>query len=474
MFKVGDKVVVVDAPAGFSIKNGEEHEVYKVDPVVGAGLGVYLKAFPDRWYYSNRFMLMEQPKPAPMKKGKRVVSLAAGELVRILPNKEDMKGFWAPKMDEFIGKVYAINRVHPSYYPEQQCKEVYFCKQDGLEYYFTSKLLQHLNTYDLLYQAAKELNIQHRGRMNKEALKAAIIAQAGVGAPPPIKAAVEAPKPLPEAPVKPAAPVKPVIPFEQEFREKVGKGKRSFDSGEVCCFGIEWGNGKREKHIMHWCHAPMNGYGGAGVPVKIVEDIAKLHICHSNPDTYAEFADWFINESVFAPTFVTKNWREASLILNLEHSLNRIVSTQVALRQMYEFQQKLNSWKWFVDKGYDKHISFILSNLFQLNEGMWGQCSLGNGHAIFCREHKMEDIVRFFHEPWYNDKGEVAAKAMRRAGYQVFKSFAPTGLSGDLQGISNKYFVQKVEGDGWNAKRYVDEDKLIECAEFVKGMYDKQ
>src|SRR6476660_5017317 len=169
MFKVGDKVVVVNAPNGFSIKNGEEHEVHKIGQGGGGeGVYVYLKAFPDKWYYADRFSLVEDDIPAPVKK-KRITELAAGDLVRILPCPEHFKHAWAHiGMEGMVGKVYPLIR------PMGLNKKEWYIKGDVpgwlFEYFFPSDGLQHLNTYDLLYQAAKEMRIPGRGRMTKEQL----------------------------------------------------------------------------------------------------------------------------------------------------------------------------------------------------------------------------------------------------------------------------------------------------------------
>jgi hypothetical protein len=310
-------------------------------------------------------------------------------------------------------------------------------------------------TYKQFYAEAKRLGIAGRSRMNKEALRAAIINRAGVVANPQNKPAVEPVKPLPE-------------PLEVVFRKKVGSEKKEFVSGEICCYAFEH-EGKRSFYNMHYCHASMNCLYAD----KVVEDIAKLHICHRSPDLYAEFADWFVNESLFAPAFVTKNWREASMVLNMDMTVNRIVSTQVALRNMYECQGKLDSWKFFVDKGYHKNVALLLSQLFMLTDGQWSRASIGNGHSIFSDNHKIKDIIRFFKEPWYNEKS--TNKLGKGGRFSVWGSFAPvSGYGNHLTTFVNRYYVTERVGEGWDAKLVVNVEKIFECAAYVQELYDRK
>lgn len=474
MFKVGDKVVFVDAINAnkWSKLQMEASNVLIVAEIKEGHLNVkgeeQLLYFKEHEYgfFGRRFKLVEEAKPAPVKKERPLPALAAGVLVRLNDNRGEE--YWMGDMNVDIGRVFVVHKYE--LYNEYIGMAVWFGAEAAKYnwFYMPEWLTIIPDTYDGYYAEAMRLKIPGRGRMNKEALKAAITAfkqpQAPQVAPPVIKAPVEAPKPLPEP-----------VPLEVAFREEVGLDATGLMQGELCCSAIEFGNGRRDTYIMHWCHAFMSFYEGpihTGIS-KIVEDVANLHHNHKDKEAYAEYVDWFVNESLFAPAFLNKDWREKSMVLNLDMAHDRIVSTQVALRQAYEYQGKATSWKWFADKGYDKHICFILSNLYQLTDGKWDKAIIGGGHSIFCSEHSTKNIIRFIREPWYNEESGVILKTLKNTkNYLIFNSFAPSTFVGGICNTRDKFFVTKKEGEGWGAKVVVDETKLIECAEYLKGLYN--
>ncbi len=467
MFKVGDKVVFVEAnpgnpwsklqkeagnvltvkdiKPGFMDKKGEEQLLYFEGEVAG--------------FFGKRFALHKEPVV-------KAQDIKVGSLVRILPCPDHFKNNWAmgrDYMDGMVGNVYSISR------PLGLNGEHWYIRGKKMEFYFHVDGLELIpDTYDGYYAEAKRMNIPGRGKMNKQALRAAIIDQAPQVAPVPNKAAVEAPRPLPEPPKKPAAPVKPLLPLEEALREKVGDEEREFSGSEVSSFAYEYDGGKRHFSVRDICHASMRNSS----ITKVVEDVKQWHIIHQNPDGYAMFLDWFVNESVFAPAFVTKNWREKSLVLNTGMHKDAIVSTQVALRQMHERQGKLGSWLWYVEKGYDKNMSYLLSNLFEKNGDTWSLASMDNGHAIFYSRHSINDLVKFFRDGKWNIDDDVKS-SWREYGFSVFDSFARQYNAEQEEWVSRwraPFFVNKVVS-GWNAKAVVNEDKLIECAEKLKEMW---
>lgn len=220
-------------------------------------------------------------------------------------------------------------------------------------------------------------------------------------------------------------------PVEVDKKEKLSLGKEllsKIKKNSTCHYAYLSGKVKVYQND-DICHARLrsNNIDEAVLNIKWHYDN------HKNKEKYKWFVMWMIKDSPFKNCFITKNWQDAyedGVYLNCNESINRIVTSAIALRGGSEYPTALSLMHEFVEEGYDPVISWFLSYQFNKEGKNWYYSGDGGGaHKVFAiSTASTENMKKFFKEGFHIKQDKPANEYAKY--YEVFAC---------LQGEDNTY-----------------------------------
>lgn len=271
--------------------------------------------------------------------------------------------------------------------------------------------------------------------------------------------------------VKPAPVVKTL---EQELLDKLGNRRPN-----ICAFAIEYGNGYRSIHDAAPCHAGLaynNNVKGANTPrVKLFNALKNFARNDQERADLIRFMDYVCNRSPWKIAFdkpFTPDMIDTGVTFNVNEGMNVIAGACIAMRQATEFPTRLKSFIELVDLGFSENVSFFVACVCRLTDKHGNlPVIMGNdesGHGILHRRMHMGDLITFFNEGKFHEKGKAYSDT-RTNSYVIFNSI--TRPLSNYHGFTEKdlkdtvfEFVRKnwINGDkqyneyhyeGWGGKK---------------------
>lgn len=366
-----------------------------------------------------------------------------GDMVKVTHKSDE--SIWCRTMDEAIGNHYTITMVHR--------EDVYYILSFmGNSYYFPATSLQPVkSTKAYWYQEAKKKNIRHRSTMTKQQLIDAVREWKA-----------------------------PVLPLGQELRKQVGNQTR------CCHFAMEYADGSRKLNYNAPCHANLMYSKNV---VSLVDDIGSHHINHRDKETYKDFVHYMLNDSPWRHQFLTKDVEKAlthGVYYDVDADYNRVVCSAVALRQGSEHYERLSMFKYLKEKGFSSNVAWCVAQVLQ--KGITTTISVPNGgHDVFVYTMASNTFFKFFKEGFTN-KTITSYKNNNNQMYRLFSTITPDN-SEELDKYPHyKLFLKegekdittwvreniqvKKEGEGFNVKKYIEEDEVIKFTNLVKSIIE--
>lgn len=441
MFNPGDIVVCIEPRDHLVINKRYKVEYVRIlenEPMVKIE-----EAY--REYYAYRFKLAEDQKELKME---NQCPFKVGDKVIVTHKVDDL---WVDDMDVAINNEYIVKKLFLGN-PNRIYLDIDYGDGRIVEYIFNVKalkLVKKLITYKEWYNEAKKKGIVNRSKMNKAQLIEAVKAW--------------------------KAPPIVLPPLGDVLRKRVG-------NGESCChFAKEFEGGRRVFYVTAPCHANLRG---APKVITLVDDIGSHYNRHHNKEWYIKFVNYMLNESPWKDQFLTKNAEEAiehGVYYDVHKGYNRVGCSAVALRQGSEYPNRIDTFKFFCEKGFSNNVSWCLSQLVE-KDYKWRLSMIHGAHDVFINYMSKEKFFKFFKEGFFN---------MERCSYfeadNLAYTFAGAIAPGDVQDqyLNNRLhknetiteFVAKqipckVEGNGWNQQVVIKEEDVIAFANLVKGILE--
>ena len=150
-----------------------------------------------------------------------------------------------------------------------------------------------------------------------------------------------------------------------------------------------------------------------------------------NITAYQMYVEYILNESPWKDCFITKKYStgiKMEILMNVNHSENKIAAACMALRSGHEHQQNLlQMFKELCDKGYSKHTAMLFGFGFRRNTvDRIVECGFGGGHMPLNRNMSIEDLVKFFTTGYHLDDQKKLFKDFR-GEYRVHSKIAKEG-----------------------------------------------
>jgi hypothetical protein len=171
------------------------------------------------------------------------------------------------------------------------------------------------------------------------------------------------------------------------------------------------------------CFADLD-YGGP-----ITEFVISINAVNKTKDAVLReqqiaYIKWAINESPWAPCFITKNVEEAfvsGLVMNTKMTKSQCVCAAIVIRELTETPVKLSMFTYMLSQGYSGNVAYLASNAIRRAAGadtVTISCANG-GHNAMASDTHMPSLLNFFAN---GAQAPGAIGSMEKAGgqYNVF------------------------------------------------------
>lgn len=310
----------------------------------------------------------------------------------------------------------------------------------------------------------------------------------------PLEAAVKRRKPVAKGvgaimPDKaPVAPIKPLPepPKAKDIRSELAKRAKAGHTGNRCNYSLEFDNGKIRHQAPDACHARLSWcyYQDEDTTAKEIVNIALNITAHhkqmskGDQEVHTRFVQYMLNDSPWAPMFITKDVKEAlevGILMDVTRNVSHIVGAAVALRVATEWPVILKPFGDALDKGYSGNVAYLISGHLQ-----HGKVSYWPGHSALTSTLSLAQIVKFFKEGYSQKDWKGIAKDKTQKSYKIHDPICPgsgyggamVGAGDSLMSFANKQAVSTKQGEGFDAKTVFDyEATLIKMADaFTKEL----
>lgn len=155
------------------------------------------------------------------------------------------------------------------------------------------------------------------------------------------------------------------------------------------------------------------------------------------------YVKYILNESPWADCFITKRVSDAKrygVKLNLEYPVSALMGAVIALREGWEYGNKLKLFSEFKKKGYSGNVCYLFSSYIQENNtGSFSLCGMTSGHQVLNNQMDWEILKKFF-KTGYSSKGKKSFCFTKQTGYAVFCEIDPTMYNGVPKNPVEKVF----------------------------------
>lgn len=291
-----------------------------------------------------------------------------------------------------------------------------------------------------------------------------------------IIAPVEAAKPLPEAPKKPA------FDLREALARKCGKGMANY--------ALEFSKDAPRFQIDDACHARMcwQGYKDDGEKDKQIVNIAmsiKQSLSHQTDafkPWYKEYVHYVLNDSPWKPCFLTHDTEEAlekGILFNVDDNISHLVGAAIVLREGHEYSSKLKTFHDVLAKGYSGNVAYLVS--FFITNGMFFDDP--TGHKAFHPDMKVQEIKDFFtlgyrtgQKAARTDRGEYAifSSIQRQEKYVNHYGYGVNPAGNDkLKTFAKNHIKMVVKGEGFAQRSFLDyEASIVMLADGFKKLLE--
>lgn len=232
--------------------------------------------------------------------------------------------------------------------------------------------------------------------------------------------------------VKPAAPAIPKPAVKLPLGEALLK--RMDGHIGTCSFAIEFADGQYALHNLAPCHAGLNYDRAKGKPVRVF-DALKGHANDNNRANLIRYYSYICNESPWKIAFeepFKPEMIDSGVYLKVDTPKNILVGACIAMRQASEFPDRLTMFIRLLDLKYSPNVAFAASNLSRRGSALVAR--EGNGHDIIHRRMNFDELVSFFNDNQFKEKGKPYNDSPGY-GYQIWDSIAKsTNIYGKLEG----------------------------------------
>lgn len=444
MFKLDDVVVCV-RPRDNLVLNKE----YFVEKVLKVQLGdeaLVKVQGDDTNYFANRFKLLDPALQEARRKAfeqqkekeeKQKNMLKVGRLIRL-----------QYPIDDVVGRIFPIAGIswgNPVILGEEGAAIVLKKEQ-----YFTEDTL----TIRQLYREARTLGIARRSAMDNAELIEAIKKYPG-----------DRLYPVGKGPLG---------------KRLVAKSNRLGVTCSSYAFAFEDG----DELINHYtaCHA-----GFHHIPKRltcVVESVCNKHAQIKERDeesgkVYRQFVDYMINRSpwktAFTPCDVDKAIAEG-VYVNLDEKYSNVVNALIALRVGHEYNYRLTTWKWLMNKGFDENVAWAASQ-FLYFDGKIFTLNLPTGaHDWLAPCVTVENYLKFFKDGFQFCQNEPCLRDAINRQYQVTTAIngkpIEYGIGNSVNGRIAKWAIdnlpEKINGKYWDQKKYIPKETVIKFAKLIQ------
>lgn len=296
------------------------------------------------------------------------------------------------------------------------------------------------------------------------------------------------------APVKSLskAPNKPVEPPKKKELPDIYKELDKASGGSLNDWIVLF-KGKEEytKFFNAPCFAQFNNMNGA--IERLVISLKNARVCYkvasNNQEIFEQYVDYIYNRSPWADCFINKKDIKQVLDegyeLNPEFGISRLVGAAIAIRDGYEYQNRLVVFKHFVEEGFSESVAHLLAFCLNFDGDSFNVSSMTNSHTIFDGGQVAEELFKFYREGYHLDVAlkEKPIKEGKNGNYLVSKAIASWCGKGAYaadgeDGKSLKQFILKnvdktVIGGGFNRKECVSLEAANKLAAIIQQKMEK-
>lgn len=171
--------------------------------------------------------------------------------------------------------------------------------------------------------------------------------------------------------------------------------------------------GRSPQYFNTVCHAFAASKSASFVEY-FIDDIRKYTV---GPDTKyrKRYGNYIIQRSPWSHVFMRKNIDTAlryGMRYKVSCRIHDIICGVMALRVGTEYRGVAPLFCQLVDRGYSEHIAFLVTQLLVV-------CDLNPNHAIFQKDHNIEELAYFFKNGYTRDKNRPAFQHGKMSGNRV-------------------------------------------------------
>lgn len=264
-----------------------------------------------------------------------------------------------------------------------------------------------------------------------------------------------------DAPKKEKPKAKPVAKVEENALAKLQDVLRSELTQQVngnagtCSYALAYETWNVYQ-VRDACHASMKRAYKATSNIKAaaLNVSGHLNVFKTKEDKtqYKEFVKWFINDSPWENTFLTKNVDEAfekGILMDVFKPLSHVTCAAIALRSYSEFRGSVPVYQRMIKDGVPKAVAYILMMMCSGPKGDIYPLHASGSHTVVCGNHSVAGLKKFAKEGFHKLMDEEAFTS-NMGGYSIFKSIADCSGYGqkELDDGFRKVVAAKV-GKGW-------------------------
>jgi hypothetical protein len=188
------------------------------------------------------------------------------------------------------------------------------------------------------------------------------------------------------------------------------------------------------------------------------------------------YINWLINESPYAPCFITKDVEDAwkhGLSLDCNKTPGQLIGAATVFREGTEYRQQLEMFNWALDQGYDGNVAYLLCCTVTKGVHHFIRKHMSSGHRALSENIGSDDLLSFFANG-FSDKGKKPSNESTER-YEVTAAVgAGDGYGRNLpKGLEFTTFIDAnlpgtQTGTGWNASLKSTEEDIKKYAQSLQ------
>lgn len=228
-----------------------------------------------------------------------------------------------------------------------------------------------------------------------------------------------------------------------------------------CC---SWTQMSKDGHVSHKpamiCHAAL-GYGSSQI-MQLVLNTSAHRRTHASPEAYDKFIHHMLNESPWAPYYVTKDVKEAhelGVVMNMDKGKNFVVSAAIALREGSEYPQVAPRFAYWLDQGVAPRVAWVLAQYTEGDVDELKMLETHSGHRAHGVHHTKENLIRFFRDGYDETKYPHPYKDAKGGDYSIQSCIGPEREGGTTFHAFMVEFTTS-KGEGFARKTNCDKEQI--------------